>query len=54
MPQYEYACLDCKQSFSIVLSLKEFEAGKAACPHCHSKNVKQILAGFFAKTSRKS
>ena len=54
MPQYEYTCRDCKKTFSIVLTLAEYEKGKAKCPKCGSKKVEQEWAAFYAVTSKKS
>ena len=39
MPNYDYFCEDCSQSFSIRLSYQEYENATVQCPTCHSKNV---------------
>jgi putative FmdB family regulatory protein len=54
MPVYDYICHDCNKSFETVLTLKEHDKGKIACPHCGSKNVEQEAAAFFAVTGKKS
>ena len=54
MPIYEFQCQDCRKEFSVTLSLKEREAGEIECPGCKSKRLEPPMAGFFAKTSRKS
>lgn len=55
MPAYEYVCNDCKNDFTIFLSLKEYESKpKITCPRCGSDNVSKQFTGFFAKTSKKS
>jgi len=54
MPQYEYYCGKCKKNFSVVLTLAEYDKGKAACPKCKSKKVEQKVASFFTVTSKKS
>ncbi|MEK6813312.1 MAG: zinc ribbon domain-containing protein [Nitrospirota bacterium] len=54
MPNYEYECGKCKKTFAVILSLKEHETAKVACPHCGGKDVKQLFSAFFAKTDRKS
>ena len=54
MPTYEYLCEDCKKEFSLIKSFSEHDKGKAACPKCKSKKVKQQISLFTAKTSRKS
>ena len=54
MPTYEYLCKACKKEFSLIQSFSEHEKGKVACPKCKSKQVKQLISLFMAKTSRKS
>ncbi len=54
MPHYDYRCLECKKKFSLVLSIKDHDAGKAKCPKCGGKKVEQQITLFQAKTSRKS
>ena len=54
MPQYEYVCNKCKKTFSLIMTLAEYDKGKAACPKCKSKKVEQKVAPFFAVTSKKS
>ncbi|HEV2352536.1 MAG TPA: FmdB family zinc ribbon protein [Candidatus Sulfopaludibacter sp.] len=54
MPTYEFVCMECKKTFTRVMSLAEIEKGNAACPHCQSKKTEQKPAAFFAKTARKS
>ncbi len=54
MPSYDYRCEKCGKAFTAVLTLKEHEGKKAACPKCGSRAVKQQIRPFFAKTSRKA
>jgi putative FmdB family regulatory protein len=54
MPVYEYICKDCNKSFEKILTLTEHDQQQISCPHCHSKNVEQEAAAFYAVTSRKS
>jgi putative FmdB family regulatory protein len=54
MPQYEYVCKECKETFSLIMTLAEYDKGNAACPKCKSKKVEQKVAPFFAVTSKKS
>ncbi len=54
MPTYEYQCEACKRRFSLTLSVSERDRGKAACPKCKSRKVKQQISAFTTKTSRKS
>jgi len=54
MPSYEYYCTECKKTFSVVMTLAEYEKGHVACPDCKGKKVEQKPATFFAVTSKKS
>jgi putative FmdB family regulatory protein len=54
MPQYEYACKQCKKTFSLIMTLAEYDKRNVACPKCKSKKVEQKVSGFFAVTSKKS
>jgi putative FmdB family regulatory protein len=54
MPIYEYLCLACHKTFSLVLRLAEADKQKVVCPHCHSAKVEQRPSAFYAVTSRKS
>lgn len=54
MPSYEYFCKDCKKTFSVIMTLGEYEKGHVTCPKCKGKKVEQKVAAFFAVTSKKS
>jgi putative FmdB family regulatory protein len=54
MPSYEFLCKNCSKTFTVVLSLQEYEKGHVACPKCGSKKVEQKPAAFFAVTAKKS
>ena len=54
MPQYEYACKECKKTFTLILTLAEYDKGNVACPKCKSTKVEQKAAAFFTVTSKKS
>jgi putative FmdB family regulatory protein len=54
MPQYEYTCKGCKKTFSVILTLAEYEKGRVKCPKCGSKKIEQEWATFYAVTSKKS
>ena len=54
MPTYDFHCEGCDVTFSVDLTVKEHDAGHVKCPKCGSEQVKQLVTGFFAKTSRKS
>ena len=54
MPTYEFECEKCGKSFSVILSLADYEKKKYKCPKCGSKQVKQQITSFQAVTSKKS
>lgn len=54
MPTYSYECKKCRKKFQAVLSFSEYAETRRKCPKCGSKDVRQVLEPFFAKTSRKS
>jgi putative FmdB family regulatory protein len=53
VPTYEYHCRDCENVFDRIEALSEHGARAPKCPRCNSRNVKQVLTSFFAKTSHK-
>jgi putative FmdB family regulatory protein len=54
MPTYEFFCAKCKKSFSVILSLAEYEKKKYACPTCKGKELNQQISSFQTITSKKS
>jgi len=54
MPVYDYACRDCKEAFTKVLTIREYEQGGQKCPKCGSANIEQVPSSFFAVTAKKS
>lgn len=54
MPTYEYACKECKKTFTLMMTIEGHDKARVACPKCKSRKVEQQLAGFFAVTSKKS
>lgn len=54
MSQYVFHCQDCNKEFTQHLHISEIEKGGAACPHCGSKNVGQLVTSFAAVTAKKS
>ncbi len=54
MPQYEFFCKDCQQTFTKILTLAEYDKGGLTCPKCNGGNVEQRLQAFYAVTSKKS
>ncbi len=54
MPIYEFQCMDCKEIFTLKMSVMEMEKTKITCPKCGSENVKKMISKFHAMTSKKS
>jgi len=54
MPSYDYRCPKCNKKFTLILSIREHDAGKGKCPKCGGKKLEQLITTFQVKTSRKS
>ncbi len=54
MPTYEFECKKCNKSFTLILTVTEYEKKKIRCPKCKSTRVKQQISPFHAITSKKS
>lgn len=54
VPSYEFECDDCKNIFTVRLTLAQYEKKDYHCLKCKSKKVKQQITSFQTKTSRKS
>jgi putative FmdB family regulatory protein len=54
MPTYEYLCTKCKEPFTKIMSISEYEKGKVKCPKCGKGKVRQQVTTFQTKTSKKS
>jgi putative FmdB family regulatory protein len=54
MPTYDYLCKKCKRTFTMSLTIREYEKKKTKCPHCGSTSLQQQVTSFMTKTSRKS
>ncbi len=56
MPIYEFDCLKCKNTFTLMLSFSEYEEKAKAgvrCPKCQSKKVEQLVSAHV-QTAKKS
>jgi putative FmdB family regulatory protein len=56
MPIYEFDCLKCKNTFTLLLSFSEYEEQAKAgvrCPKCQSKKVEQLVSAQV-QTPKKS
>ena len=54
MPTYTYRCVKCGKSFERTERIANHGIEKPTCPQCGNKEVRSIMAPFFAKTSKKS
>jgi putative FmdB family regulatory protein len=54
VPTYEYQCQRCRTRFTVVQRMSAHTRGRAACPKCHSRETRQLLSAFYAKTIKKS
>jgi putative FmdB family regulatory protein len=54
MPIYEYLCQKCEHTFSIVMTISEYETKKIMCPECKSKEVKRQISSVQTITTKKS
>ncbi len=45
MPIYEYTCLSCGKSFSLLQKVGSTEKD-TTCPHCGSSEVKKMMSAF--------
>ena len=54
MPTYEFLCEKCQETFTVIISISEYEKKKYQCPQCENKDVKQQISSFQTVTSRKS
>jgi len=46
MPNYDFKCEDCHQSFELRMTIEEMEKGDISCIYCKSKKVKRLYNGF--------
>ena len=54
MPIYEYNCLDCNKTVSILyLTFSEADIGEAVCPECGKKNLSRIVSGVSVIKGKK-
>jgi putative FmdB family regulatory protein len=54
MPTYDFVCEKCNKTFTLFMSISDYEKKKYACPICKSKKVKQQVSSFQTVTSKKS
>ena len=54
MPTYDFHCEKCDKSFSVTISISDYEKKKFSCPKCNGKKLKQMITSFQTVTSKKS
>lgn len=55
MAVYDFKCQKCEKSFTLTMSISEYEKKKRIkCPECKSTRVVRVLQPFAAHTSKKS
>ncbi len=55
MPNYEFQCETCKETFTEKQTFEEHDQHKKLkCPKCGSTSVRQVISSTFAKTAKKS
>jgi putative FmdB family regulatory protein len=54
MPAYDFRCEKCNKSFTLTMSISEYEKKNFRCPKCKGVKVKQQITPFQTKTSKKS
>ena len=54
MPVYEFQCLECKKTFTLPLTISEFEKGKYKCPNCQGKTLEEQFTRVNIVTSTKA
>jgi putative FmdB family regulatory protein len=54
MPTYEFRCEKCRKSFTIVMSIADYEKKKYQCPKCKGRKLRQEITAFQTVTSKKS
>jgi len=54
MPEYSFKCGKCGESFSLTMSISDYEDAQVKCPKCGSDQVERVFDSFYAQTSKKS
>lgn len=53
MPIYEFQCMNCKETFTVKMTVMEMEKAKITCPKCSSEKVEKTISQFYTVTSKK-
>jgi putative FmdB family regulatory protein len=54
MPSYDFECRKCRRQFTAAQSFEQHDHQKPKCPHCGSRDVRQLISEIHVKTSKKS
>lgn len=54
MPLYEFRCLHCDKTFTLPLSVSDFEKQNYECPFCKGKKLEEQFTSVNVVTSKKS
>ena len=55
MAQYEFECEECIKQFTVTQSFNEHDREpQPKCPHCGSRQVRQLITEVHVKTGKKS
>jgi putative FmdB family regulatory protein len=52
MPIYEYICLDCKNRFDAIRSMKDADS-PIRCDQCESDHTSRMISVFYAQSAGK-
>ncbi|GBE36467.1 zinc ribbon domain protein [bacterium BMS3Bbin07] len=50
MPVYEYTCIKCKETFTLLQRIGTTEKD-TICPHCGSSEIKKLITSFSCSVS---
>jgi putative FmdB family regulatory protein len=54
VPNYQYRCHECEETFERTETISEHEVAKPQCPKCRSKKVSAVPSRVYVVTSKKS
>ena len=54
MPTYEYECGKCRKRFAVVQHMSAHTGRRPPCPKSRSRETRQLMSAFYAKTIKKS
>lgn len=54
MPTYSYQCQACRKSFSLRMTIAEYDKARTKCPKCGSRKIRRRIKSIAVITSKKS